>query len=161
MNIYKGSQLHLVVKLKGKNAWVNYSIFMILCILFGWIIMELSALIISALRMNEDCNDNKLNGYSTQPSTVLITGSFITVLYMIYRIMVIMCFIGLKNNAITQCVDRVFYVFIFSWSIVGFVVYESMNTNCRNKDIGEILVGWSILHFIFSICCGAFTFYME
>ena len=84
--MYKGSQLHLVVKLKGKNAWVNYSIFLILCVLFGWIIMELSALIISAIRMNEHCNDDKANGYSTQPSTILITGSFITILYMIYRI---------------------------------------------------------------------------
>eukprot|EP01083_Nonionella_stella_P306374 1072907_1 len=160
-NIIPRSQLHLVVTPKDQLRCFSGRVCSITILLSLWITMELCAIVVCVYKYKYNCNDMILKGYATAPSTALIIGSIVTLIYMIYKISVICCVVELRDNVITQIIDRIFYVSLFAWTIVGFIVYHQMDSVCRLQPLGKMLVAWSVIHFIVSICGGAFILYIE
>ena len=48
-------------------------------------------------------------------------------------------------------------LFLFAWSIIGFVVYRDY-PDCKTKPIGEMSLAWSVVNLIFALfsCCWCF-----
>ena len=120
------------------------------CIGISFLILELCAFITGCVDIDSHCND----ALNLHASGVLISGVIITLIFGI-----IACYFGCSEKEYDKQIIigllGMYVGMIFIISCIGFTVYNNSSDYCRTSALGQMLVVWSIVHFVLDLCqCG-------
>ena len=102
-------------------------------------------------------NDNHLNdcigneNYFIDPIIFLKCGALTSVIFLFVAIW---CKVGCGVDGLGQTIPRAFIVVYFVvWAIFGFIIYSKYSKECKQSNLGKMILGWSIFRIIEG-CCG-------
>eukprot|EP01084_Bolivina_argentea_P065412 119222_1 len=154
-------ELSMIYKKERRKREIHDIWYAMKCIYFLAIILLLAVISpdIVALKIssNNDCNLMKSNYINFSVTEWLQCGCIINIIYMSISCVIVTRTIDVRCDwapwfliigSIMCCIA----LFIFSWSIIGFILYSEMDTNTiSNKTCSNMVLSWSILRVIESI----------
>ena len=111
-----------------------------------FICLDASAFLIGCIDIDTECNVY----LSLRASSLLISGVMINTLFSV--IVISLSCMKRDHDSVMHIVNGLYCLIIFIMTCIGFSIYDDMETDCRDTSLGQILVVWTVIHFLCNLC---------
>lgn len=111
-----------------------------------FICLDASAFLIGCADIDTECN-MYLND---RASSLLISGVMVNTLFVM--IVISLSCMEKDHDSMMHVVNGIYCAIMFIMTCIGFSFYSNMESDCKTTSLGQVLIVWTLVHFLCNLC---------